>query len=185
MKVLVTYATRHGATRGIAERIGQVLERKGLDVAVWPVEQAGSIDAYDAVVVGAAAYMGHWMKEGSAFVRKHRAILAARPVWLFSCGPTGTEPTEEKRQGVLKASIPLEFAELEAAIHPREQSVFYGAYDPDAQPVGLAEGFLARLTKVAPKVKDGIPSGDFRDWPEIEAWAERIARELRPVGAPG
>ncbi len=185
MKVLVAYATRHGATRGIAERIGQVFEREGLDVAVWPVERAGSIDAYDAFVVGAPAYMGHWMKEASAFVRKHRSILAERPVWLFSCGPTGTVPTEEERQDALRASIPAEFAELDAAIHPRDQSIFYGAYDPDAQPIGIAEGFLARLTKVAPKVADGIPSGDFRDWPEIEAWAERIARELQPVASPG
>jgi menaquinone-dependent protoporphyrinogen oxidase len=184
MKVLVTYATRHGATRGIAQRIGEVFEREGLEVTVKPVEQAGSIDAYDGIVIGGAAYTFHWMKEATAFVRKHRAALARLPVWMFSCGPTGSEPTEEKRQAVLKASIPREFDELAVQLHPRDQKVFYGAYDPDAAPVGVAEGLSAKMTARWPSIKQGIPTGDFRDWPAIDAWAERIAAELQPRVSP-
>jgi menaquinone-dependent protoporphyrinogen oxidase len=179
MKVLVAYATRHGATRGIAARIGEVLSREGLEATVKPVEQAGSIDGFDGVVIGGAAYMGHWMKEATEFARKHRAPLARRPVWMFSSGPTGSEPSEEKRRGVLEASVPREFAELAAQLKPRDQKVFYGAYDPDAAPVGLAEGLFARMTSRWPSIKANVPSGDFRDWPEIEAWAGRIAGALR------
>ena len=29
-----------------------------------------------------------------------------------------------------------------------------------------------------PSVRDALPAGDFRDWPAIDAWAQRIAREL-------
>lgn len=183
MNVLVAYATRHGATRGIAERIAETLRRDGLEAVLRPVERAGSVDAYDAVVIGGAAYMFHWMKEATAFVKRHHSVLAARPVWLFSSGPTGTAASEEQRQEALATSIPREFPELAAALHPRDQKVFYGAYDPDAAPIGIAEGFFARLTSRFPTIKEGIPAGDFRDWPEIEAWAEGIARELQPVGA--
>ena len=183
MKVLVAYATRHGATRGIALRIGEVLERSGLEVTVKPVEQAGSIDAYDGIVIGGAAYTFHWMKEATAFVRKYRASLVRRPVWMFSSGPTGTEPTEEQRRKALEASVPREFAELAAQLKPRDQAVFYGAYDPDAAPVGLAEGLFAKMTAKWPSIKQGIPSGDFREWPVIDAWAEGIARELQPQAA--
>jgi menaquinone-dependent protoporphyrinogen oxidase len=32
-----------------------------------------------------------------------------------------------------------------------------------------------------PAAKNALPDGDFRDWPEIEAWAATIARDLRAV----
>ena len=37
-----------------------------------------------------------------------------------------------------------------------------------------------------PAAKGMLPSGDFRDWDEIEAWAREIAGSLRPavVGSP-
>jgi menaquinone-dependent protoporphyrinogen oxidase len=183
VRVLVAYATRHGSTRGIAERIAQTLERDGLEVTLRPVEQAGSVDAYDAVVVGGAAYMFKWMKEAVGFVKKHRAVLTSRPVWLFSSGPTGDEPDPEKRRAALEDSVPRDFAELAIAIQPRDQKVFYGAYDPDAQPVGLAESLFSRMTSRWPSIREGIPAGDFRDWDEIEAWAHGIARELQLVPA--
>ena len=41
MKILVAYATRHGATQGIAERIAQTLEADGLDVTLGPVKVRG------------------------------------------------------------------------------------------------------------------------------------------------
>jgi menaquinone-dependent protoporphyrinogen oxidase len=36
-----------------------------------------------------------------------------------------------------------------------------------------------------PAVREALPAGDFRDWPAIEAWAEEIARELRPATVAG
>ena len=57
MKVLVVYATRHGATQGIAERIAATLETEGLDVTLRPVAGVDSVEGYDAYVIGSAAYM--------------------------------------------------------------------------------------------------------------------------------
>jgi hypothetical protein len=34
-----------------------------------------------------------------------------------------------------------------------------------------------------PMVRDALPAGDFRDWLQIESWAEGIARELKQVAA--
>jgi menaquinone-dependent protoporphyrinogen oxidase len=182
MKVLVAYASRHGATRGIAERIAKVVERRGLEVALKPVESAGAVAEYDAFVIGSAAYMSHWMDEATKFVRRNRSVLASRPVWLFSSGPVGTETVDAKGRDLVEASEPREFAEFSGAINPLDQRVFFGAYDPDAEPIGLMERFGARFTRI-PAIREALPAGDFRDWPRIEAWADGIARELLEDGA--
>jgi len=183
MKILVAYASRHGATQGIAEHIAGTLERTGFDVTLEAVENSGPVDQYDAFVVGSSAYMGRWLGEATAFVRRHHFDLVRRPVWLFSSGPIGTEIVDAQGRNQIEASIPKEFEEFARTINPRDQRVFFGAYDPDAEPVGMAEGIMARFTRLAPAVRNALAAGDFRDWPEIERWAESIARELQPVGA--
>jgi len=181
MKILVAYASRHGATRGIAERIAAALDRPGLDVDLRAVDQGVDLGAYDAFVVGSAAYLGGWLDEATAFVRRHRAELAVRPVWLFSSGPVGATLVDAKGRDVVAASVPKEFAEFERSIGPRGTQVFFGAYDPDAPTVGIAERVMSRFMRIVPAARNALPIGDFRDWPAIEAWAASIAAEL--VGA--
>jgi menaquinone-dependent protoporphyrinogen oxidase len=174
MKILVVYATRHGATQGIAERIAATLETDGLDVTLRPVASVDAVDGYDAYVIGSAAYMGGWLKEATRFVRHNHDFLVGHPIWLFSSGPVGDEVPGKEGIDPLKASEPREFAELARTMPARDQHVFYGAYDPDLSP----GSFLERLSRVIPAVKDALPAGDFRDWPAIEAWAHGIAKEL-------
>ena len=50
-RVLVAYATGHGATRGFAARIETTLACAGLDASVRSVTDAGDPDGYDAFVV--------------------------------------------------------------------------------------------------------------------------------------
>lgn len=179
MKVLVAYATRHGATRGIAERIAQTLERNGLDVTLKPAKEAGPAEKYDAFVIGSAAYAFHWLKDAVSFVRRNTAVLAGRPAWLFSSGPLGTEKLDDTGRPQEEGARPKEFAEFEKAITPRGMKVFFGAYDPDEPPSGLAERFMKGFMQVVPSLRNALPVGDFRDWPQIEAWADGIAAELK------
>ena len=86
-KVLVVYASRHGATREIAQRIGDVLRTEGLEVDVAPADHAAGVGAADAVVVGSAVYMGTWLKDAVEFVKRNEVRLAEVPVWFFSSGP--------------------------------------------------------------------------------------------------
>jgi menaquinone-dependent protoporphyrinogen oxidase len=102
MKVLVTYASRHGATAGIAERIAAGLRSAGLPTDLSPVTDVDDVTAYDAFVIGGAAYMFHWLKDATAFVKRHRARLADRPVWLFSSGPLGTDLVDKEGRDVLE-----------------------------------------------------------------------------------
>lgn len=174
MRILVAYATRHGATAGIAEHVAAALAAHGHDARAQPVEDVDSIDGFDAVVLGGAAYMFHWLKPAVRFAKKHRDELAARPVWLFSSGPLGTDTVDAEGKDVLETTRPREFDDLTALLQPRGEQVFFGAYDPEAEPIGLAE----RLTRRMPAARDSMPAGDFRDWDAITAWAEQIAEEL-------
>ncbi len=68
MTVLVTYASKHGSTQGIAEAIGGRLRERGLDAEVRPVGEVNGLERYDALVIGSAVYLGSWRKEAHAFL---------------------------------------------------------------------------------------------------------------------
>lgn len=136
------------------------------------MKDVGDLAACDAFVIGSAAYMFH-LREATAFVKRHRAVLAQRPVWLFSSGPLGTDLVDE--HDIFEATRPKEFAELGTSVFPREERVFFGAWDPQAPAIGFGERFLSLM----PASRATLPAGDFRDWPAIDAWAAEIAPELR------
>lgn len=175
MTVLVAYATRHGSTAGIAERIAAGLREAGLGAEARPAKEAHDVGQYDAFVIGGATYMFHWLKEATAFVKRHRAVLAERPVWLFSSGPLGTDLVDKDGHDVFETTRPKEFAELQTLVRPRGERIFFGAWDATAPVVGFGE----RLVRVMPAAKAALPTGDFRDWPAIDAWAAEVASELR------
>jgi menaquinone-dependent protoporphyrinogen oxidase len=180
MHVLVAYASRHGATQGIAERIAETLTAAGIEAEAQPVAAVKSAAEYDAFVIGSAAYMFHWLKEAVALVRRNRGVLATKPVWLFSSGPLGTEAFDAQGRDQKVVTVPKEIPELADSVHARGHHVFFGAYHPDRKPKGFAERFM----RLMPAAKKAIPEGDFRDWPEIEAWAAAIAQDLRKAPDP-
>jgi menaquinone-dependent protoporphyrinogen oxidase len=179
MPILVAYASKHGATGQIAERIAATLRAAGLAARVRPIEAVGDPAGYDAVVLGSAVYFGSWRKEATAFVRRHRAVLAGRPVWLFSSGPLGAAAADAQGRDLRAAAIPKEIAEVTEAIHPRDHRVFFGALDHTRL------GFPERLVRALPAGRALLIEGDFRDWADVGSWAEGIARELAPSAAGG
>ena len=180
MKVLVTYASRHGATRGIAERIAAALERHDLDVTLKPAANVEDVAAFDAAVIGSAAYAFHWLGEASTLVRRNIPALQRMPVWLYSSGPVGTDEVDSKGRDVRATSEPKEFTEFSPIITPRGTRVFFGAWDPEASPVGLME----RVMHAIPQAREAMPAGDFRDFSEVDAWGEAIATELSKEAVP-
>lgn len=177
MSILVAYTSKHGATEGIAERIAATLVASGQEAEARSVKAADDLAGRDAFVIGSATYMGSWLKEATEFVRRNQAILATRPVWLFSSGPLGTAATDVQGRDLLVVSEPKEFAEFKETIKPRGLRVFFGALDPSTL------GFSERLVRRLPASRALLPEGDFRDWKDIEDWAERIAHELAATPA--
>jgi menaquinone-dependent protoporphyrinogen oxidase len=171
-QVMVVVASRHGATRGIADKIGETLRAEGLEASVYDANEAPSPQSADAVVVGGAAYMGKWLDEVADYVRRHQELLAHRPTWLFTSGPIGKDAVDKKGRDLVASPAFLTDAALD--VRARGTRVFFGRWDPSDPPIGVGE----RLFRILPVSKELMPIGDFRDWPAIEAWAREIAREL-------
>jgi menaquinone-dependent protoporphyrinogen oxidase len=176
-RVLVAYASKYGATQGIAERIAATLAAAGLAAEARPVQAVTDLAGYDAVVLGAAVYFGAWLKEATTFVRRNQAVLAARPVWLFSSGPLGAETTDAQGQDPRETAKPKELIEFMDTIQPRDHRGFFGALDRGRL------GFVDRLVASLPAFPGA--AGDFRDWRDIDAWAEGIAKALMPAPVAG
>ncbi|MBI2780542.1 MAG: flavodoxin domain-containing protein [Chloroflexi bacterium] len=181
MRVLVAYASRHGSTMGIAQRIAAELERQEIPVAFKRVDEPIRVESYQACIIGSSVYLGRWEPQAAEFVRTNAESLSRRPVWLFCSGPVGTDHVDKQGRDALEAAQPKEFAEFADLIHPKAEQVFYGVYDPARKDATLAE----RLIMKVPAIRNELPAGDFRDWDAIESWAEGIVRALRPteVGA--
>jgi menaquinone-dependent protoporphyrinogen oxidase len=187
----VVYASRHGGTAGIANRIADVLRTEGAEVVVADAADRPDPTGYDGYVVGSGVYMGSWLKEGIEYLERSQPFLAARPVWLFSSGPLPGSSREVESSDPLEVALgPTEgpgsgghkrIAALSDAFHPRDHRVFQGAFDPDDPPRTVAE----RVLRLLPVSKRILPVGDFREWDAIEAWARKIAAEVLaqvPVG---
>ena len=164
MRVLVTAASKHGSTNDIVHAIASALAAREIDADIWSIDAVDALDGYDAVVLGSASYMGHWLEPAQLFVHRLAAELSERPVWLFSSGPLG-EPAKPD-------APPTDAADMLEATGAREHMVFPGNLDKHR--LGLAERAIVAAVKA--------PEGDYRPWAEIDAWAGRIADALVTPG---
>ena len=161
MKILITYASRHGSTREIAAAIAEELRNAGHEVELEEAASVTSLDGYGAVVAGSAVYVGKWLPEAASFVERFKEPLGTIPVWLFSSGPLGDETPHPPGD-------PEGIAELVAALGARDHQVFVGKLDKGG--LGLGERLITRMVKA--------PEGDFRDWEAIRGWARQIEASL-------
>ncbi|MFE1794873.1 flavodoxin domain-containing protein [Streptomyces sp. NPDC059517] len=160
-RVLVAYGTKNGSTAWIADAVAAVLRKDGLAADPLPARSVtGTLVAYDAVVVGGGLYAGRWHRDARRFLRRHRAELAGRPVWLFSSGPLDASAAERDIPPVSDVRRAMDRLDV------REHITFGGCLEEGAK--GFVAGMIVRSGK----------GGDFRDFTAIEAWASRIGTQL-------
>jgi menaquinone-dependent protoporphyrinogen oxidase len=167
MKILVAVASRHGATREIAEEIGKIVESKLVDEGHTPeidvlfTDTVTTLDGYDGVILGSAVYIGHWLDSAQKFADTHVEFLRRVPVWLFSSGPVGErlKPGED----------PVDIGDLTEALGARGHRLF-GGNKIDRSAMRFAE----RAVVTALRVQDG----DYRGWPSNRSWAREVASSM-------
>ena len=169
-KILVTYASRAGATSEVAEVIGQVLADTGAAVDVCQVKDVTDLSPYSAVVLGSAIYMGGWMSDATKFVEKYRAVLSQMPVATFTVSMLMVDRPEEFQQ-----LIATQFTESEQQprIQPVSNGIFAGRIDYGKLP--FFHRSIAKMMKAEEE--------DRRDWDSIRNWAGELVPQLIAVSA--
>ncbi|WP_448629239.1 flavodoxin domain-containing protein [Cellulomonas soli] len=163
MHLLVTVASRHGATQEIGAEVAQVLRAAGHEVDEVPPDDVEGVRGYDAVVLGSAVYVGRLAASLRDLVDRQAGQLKERPTWLFWSGPIGDPP--------MPATVPDDVTAVATRTGSADPQAFAGRLE--RADLNLSERALVALTRAEP--------GDYRDLDEVRAWAATIVRELAAV----
>ncbi len=163
MRVLVIPASKYGGTAEIGRAIAKTLREHRIDVDVSQPEHMFDLEPYAGHVIGSALYLGNWLPQARSFVEEYSEALRRKPTWLFSSGPLGpARPEEPMSDEVL--------AQLLAQTGATEHRLFSGKLALDH--LSRTDRFVARWV--------GATDGDYREWDDIEQWANDIAKSLTP-----
>jgi menaquinone-dependent protoporphyrinogen oxidase len=166
MTVLIGYASAHGSTREIAERIGARLSELGCPANVVSLDSSVDPAAYPAVVIGSAIHGQRWLPVAEDFVRAHRDALADRSLWAFSVGMPAALRGPWRRVAGKEEGVVLDALALPESL--RGHRLLSGVVAPEH--LGRRGALMFRLV--------GGRFGDYRDWDAIDAWAGDIATAL-------
>jgi len=158
-KVLVTYGTRTGVTKEIAEAIAQAMEHHGATVTVLDASEAGSVAEFDLVVVGSPIYGGALRDEILTFFELHELELINKRVAMFTNGMLSALSPEQAK-GEHEGALELAFLRA-PGLRLTSHAIFEGAYFPEKV------DFVSRKLME----RKGAKVGDYRDWNAIRAWA--------------
>ena len=161
MRILVSAASKHGATAELAGTIAAELRARGIVVDLLEPNDVGDVAQYDGFVLGSAVYAGHWLAQGKDLAHRVARHAYGRPVWMFSSGPLGAVPAPDPAEAV-------DVSHLVEATGARRHELFTGKLDKRV--LGFAERAIVAAVHA--------PEGDFRDFHAARAFARGIAREL-------
>ncbi len=163
MTVLVAYATKKGSTQEVAEAVASTLAERGLSVETKPVDHVDDLDGYEAVVLGAAIYMGRLHPDARTFLSHNRDALAALPVAVFAMGPFSLDEAQvagsRKQLDSALAKVP--------SVTPLSVAIFGGVLEPAEHRFPFSR----------------MAASDARDWNAIRVWADEVAIELSAAAA--
>ena len=167
--VLVTYATRYGSTKEVAEMVASTLRECGLEVDVQPAQKIRSLGMYSAVVLGVPLYIMRWLKDARRFLSRNQQTLEQVPVAIFILGPTREVEGEwEEANSQMKKEL-----EKYPWLKPVDVQLFGGKYEPSK--LRFPDSLMAT---VPASPLHGAPSTDLRDWDAIRVWAESLIEKI-------
>ncbi len=196
-KILVTYASRSGSTREIADFIGKELTALGAQVDVLSIREVADIAPYGTIIAGGLLYRFGWHPEIAQFVQANKSMLKQKPTAFFVSGlrliktseidgllfpvfldpAMAKEPTNPSRLTWIETLSTLSnyLAPVLASITEiRPLSLAFLAGKLDLKTLNLPEKLIMLLLMFL----TGVKQGDQRNWDAIRTWSGSLYRAL-------
>jgi len=164
-KILVTYSTMTGSTKGVSDAIGKTLSDLGESVDVIPMHDVKDLTSYKAVIAGSAIQASKWLPEATDFIQTYKHDLKQKPFAAFLvCMTLAMTKGESYRDHVSSWLEPVR-----QQVTPISEGLFTGTLDIKKIP-----SFADRL-KFRISVMFGVwKEGDHRDWNAIQNWTRNF-----------
>jgi menaquinone-dependent protoporphyrinogen oxidase len=164
-KLLVTYASKAGSTKEVAEFISDSLSASGFETIVLNVNKVKNVNMFDAIIIGTPLRFDKPVHDSISFVQRYSNDLKKIPVACFALGSSMKYKLNGDRDKVINMLNPL----LSKIPEPFEIGLFGGKINYER--LSWFWKFLAE------KDNSGLmDEGDWRDWEEIESWIDNIKR---------
>ncbi len=180
-RALIVYGTRWGGTVKVANRIGETLKSNGYSVDIVNAkDNPPSPEQYSLVVVGSGISANKWTKESLEYLKKYSSGLREKKSALFiSCGAVEKEKQEDRDSDyrVMLPGIASSYG-----LKPVMFGFFGGVIDFESD-FNLLDRIIVWSSKNKLR-KLGIDTSkpyDFRNWKEIENWANNLSRATLPM----
>lgn len=181
-QILILYATSHGHTGKVAERLAGQLRLRGYPVdlrQVGRLERDFSLERYGAVLVGGSVYAGKFQRSLRRFVAANKAQLERMPAAFFSVSLAGIsrQPKELKT-----ARRDVERFVIDTTWRPPSVGFFGGAVSYTSYNPLLK--LLMRLATRSLGARDTSRDYVFTDWMVVQHFADGFADMLEELPTP-
>ncbi len=180
--VLIVYGSRFGCTEEVSQKIAEILQTEGITTQVVDLQKTRerewpSPEEFDGVLIGSGIKIMKWTKEPRNFLEKHGKEFSGREnvLGLFVCCLSAVTDKEHARKEYLEKI--MEKIGVTADIC----DAFGGVLDfSESSRMGFLNKKMLKTAAKGMQKDMGLEidengKNDFRDWDQIQDFAERFA----------